>query len=52
MEIMTKTLPLIEASILRPIVAWLEQNGAVTERHLDARHIPGELIETGGWISN
>ncbi|TWU03073.1 CFA/I fimbrial subunit D [Symmachiella macrocystis] len=48
---MPKTLPLIDASILKPVVSWLDQNGAITERYLDLNHIPGEVIESGGWIS-
>ena len=33
------------------IEAALGENGVITERYLDARHIPGELVESGGWIS-
>jgi AraC-like DNA-binding protein len=45
------TLPLIEASILGPVLSWLDGEGAVVERHLDRAHIPGELVAEGGWLS-
>ena len=45
-----KTLPLIKAGILAPVVDWLESAGANVERHLDKARIPGELITSGGWI--
>lgn len=46
-----KTLPLIKAGILAPVLDWLESAGANVERHLDNARIPGELVASGGWIA-
>lgn len=46
-----KTLPLIEASILGPVVDWLEAGGANVERLFDRAQIPGELVACGGWLT-
>ncbi len=47
----TKSLHLIQASILAPALDWLNHNGANTERHLDYAQIPGELVESGALIT-
>jgi len=46
-----KSLPLIEASILSPILSWLNENGANVEAHLDRARIPSEQVASGGWLS-
>lgn len=50
---MTKaeTLPFIEASILRPILAYLDERGVQIDRHMERARIPVELVESGGWLS-
>ncbi|MDH3600102.1 MAG: AraC family transcriptional regulator [Candidatus Tectomicrobia bacterium] len=46
-----KTLPLVEARILAPVVGFLESNGAKAERYLDRLRIPGEMVSSGGKIA-
>ena len=46
-----KTLPLADARILAPIVAFLQSNGANPRTYLDRLRIPGEMIEAGGMIA-
>jgi AraC-like DNA-binding protein len=42
---------LIDARMLAPLVGFLDRNGGRSEAFLDRRHIPGELITAGGWIT-
>lgn len=44
-------IPLITSQIARPMVAYLDANGVDTTTYLDRARIPGELIESGGWIA-
>ena len=46
-----KTLPLADARILAPIVAFLESNGSKAGAYLDRQRIPGEMVEAGGMIA-
>ena len=44
-------IPLLAAQIVRPIVAYLDANGADSTAFLDRARIPGEVIDAGGWIA-
>jgi AraC-like DNA-binding protein len=44
-------IPLLAAQIARPIVAYLDANGADSTRYLDRVRIPGETIDAGGWVA-
>jgi AraC-like DNA-binding protein len=46
-----KQIPLLAAQIARPIVSYLDANGADSTAYLDRFRIPGEVIEAGGWIA-
>ena len=43
-------LNLFDARMLAPLVLFLEEAGSWSQRLLDRARIPGELVETGGWI--
>jgi hypothetical protein len=43
---------LFDARVLQPLVRYLEGHGARSEPLLDRGHIPGELIDEGGWITS
>ena len=43
-----QSIPLAEASALRPFIAYLEANGSCVDRHLEAAHIPRELVDGAG----
>ncbi|MGI9471940.1 MAG: helix-turn-helix domain-containing protein [Rubripirellula sp.] len=43
--------PLFDPRILRPLVDYLEDNGADGQWYLDRARIPGGMIESGGWIA-
>jgi len=45
------TVPLFEARVLRPLMAYLDRHGANSEAYLNRSRIPGELIASGGPIS-
>ena len=44
-------IPLFNAQILGPLVNYLEQHGVKASRYLDRVRVPGEIIESGGWIT-
>ena len=44
-------IPLLAAPIARPIVAYLDANGADSTPYLDRVRIPGEVIDAGGWVA-
>lgn len=42
---------LFDARMLAPMASFVEQNGIASKALLDRASIPGELIQTGGWVS-
>ena len=44
-------IPLFNAQILVPLVNYLEHHGVNASRYLDRVRVPGETIESGGWIT-
>lgn len=42
---------LFNASVLAPLVRFLDQSGVQSEKFLDRAKIPGELLSEAGWVS-